>query len=236
MREGPQPMEPRTTEHAASEDGVPAKRLGGLAPAVLVALAAATGVGLMVNSLWRSSATYDEVMYLHVAADWWRTGDQTRITRAGTPLSFWKLQQVPMLWTLDRLGYGSWIDDPVRYEAQLLPLARMSAVWIWLAAFGVVAYWSRKLYGPAAMVLASWWFAMSPNLLAHGPLVTMETPIVATTAAMALLFWVFLKSGDRRAFIASAAVGGVAFSCKFTAALRAAPLRGRVAGLPLAGR
>ncbi len=34
---------------------------------------------------------------------------------------------------------------------------------------------------------------------------------------MTLLFWVFLRTGDRRAFVASAILGGLAFSCKFTA-------------------
>ena len=55
-----------------------------------------------------------------------------------------------MLWSLDRLGYGSWIDDPLTHEAKLLPLARASALWIWLAALSLTAYWSRLLYGPGA--------------------------------------------------------------------------------------
>jgi hypothetical protein len=193
--------------------------VAGTRRALGVALAALAGLALMVDSLWRSSATYDEVMYLQVAARWWRTGQQDRVSRAGSPLTFWKLQQAPMLWTLDRLGYGPWIDDPTLFEAQLLPLARISALWIWLAALGLVALWSRRLYGPRAMTLASWWFAMSPNLLAHGPLVTMELPIVAAMTAMSLLFWEFLRTGRREAFVASAAVGGLAFSCKFTAAI-----------------
>jgi Dolichyl-phosphate-mannose-protein mannosyltransferase len=213
MRVGARPT-PRSTE-APDTTG----QAGRMARALLIALAAATGLALMTDSLWRSSATYDEVMYLQVAARWWRTGEQTRITRAGTPLSFWKLQQVPMLWTLDCLGYGVWIDNPEIFEARLLPLARISALWIWLAAFGLVAYWSRRLYGPRAMVLAAWWFTLSPNLLAHGPLATMEIPILATMTGMVLLFWEFLRSGSRLAFVASAIVGGLAFSCKFTAAV-----------------
>jgi hypothetical protein len=214
MREGPRGIGPR-----AMESGANATSIGRLGRSLLVVLAAATGLGLMVDSLRRSSATYDEVMYLQVAARWWRTGEQERVTRAGSPLTFWKLQQAPMLWGLDRLGHGAWIDDPERFEATLLPMMRASALWIWLAAFGLVAYWSRRLYGPRAMVLAAWWFSLSPNLLAHGPLVTMETPIVASMTGMALLFWIFLRTGDRRAFAASAAVGGLAFSCKFTAAI-----------------
>ena len=214
MWEGPQPLEPR-----AREAGAASTRIARTGRSLLVALAAATGLGLMADSLWRTSPTYDEVLYIQVGCHWWRTGDQAQITWMGVPLSFWKLQQVPMLWALDRLGYGAWIDDPVRSEAQLLPLVRASTLWIWLAAFGLVSYWSRRLYGPNAMVLASWWFVMSPNLLAHGPLVTTETPILAAMTGMTLLFWIFLRSGDRRAFVASAIVGGLAFSCKFTAAV-----------------
>lgn len=186
---------------------------------LLVVLAAVAGLGLLTDSLWRTSATYDEVLYLQVAARWWRTGDQADITGAGSPLLFWKLQQVPMLWALDRHGYGEWIDHPDVYEARLLPLARTSGLLIWLAAFGLVAYWSRRLYGPDAMVLASWWFALSPNLLAHGALVTMELPVLAAMTAMFLLFWDFLRTGSRRAFVASAVMGGMAFSCKFTTAV-----------------
>ncbi len=200
------------------KESQPTERRAGWVPrAVLVFLAAATGLGLMTDSLMRSSATYDEVLYLSVASRWWRTGDQTGITRAGTPLTFWKLQQVPLLWILDRLGYGEWIDRPSDYEVVLLPLARMTALWLWLVAMALVVFWSRRLYGSRAMVVSAWWFALSPNLLAHGPLITMETPIIAGMTGMMLLFWIFLRNGDRRAFVASAAVGGLAFSCKFTA-------------------
>ena len=187
-----------------------------LAHAILVVLAIVTGLGLMTDSLLKSSATYDEVLYLKVASNWWRTGDQTRITRAGSPLTFWKLQQVPMLWALDKLGFGDWIDHPAEHELVLLPVARITALWIWLVAMGLILYWSHRLYGSRAMVVSAWWFALSPNVLAHGPLITMETPIVATMTGMMLLFWIFLRNGDRRAFVASAVLGGLAFSCKFT--------------------
>ena len=39
------------------------------------------------------------------------------------------------------------------------------------------------------MALAAWLFALSPNLIAHGTLATMELPLVAATTAM---FWFFL--------------------------------------------
>ena len=74
-------MDPQTKESRQKD-----RRAGRFVRALLVVLAAATGLGLMTDSLLRSSATYDEVLYLSVASRWWRTGDQTRITRAGSPL------------------------------------------------------------------------------------------------------------------------------------------------------
>jgi hypothetical protein len=184
-----------------------------------VALAALVGLGLMADSLGRNSATYDEVAYLRIAAHWWRTGDQVEITRMGSPLTFWKLQQVPVLWTLDRLGLRAWVDDPIGQQARLLPVVRLGGLWIWLVAFGLTALWSRQLYGLKAMALAAWLFALGPNLLAHGPLATMETPLLAALTGIFWLFWRFLQTKDRRFFWASAALGGLAWSCKFTTVL-----------------
>jgi Dolichyl-phosphate-mannose-protein mannosyltransferase len=188
-------------------------------PGAAVALAALVGLALLIDALPRSSATYDEVTYLEVAADWWRTGHQERITRLGSPLTFWKLQQAPVFWLLDRCGRGDWIDDPIAHQAVLLPLVRLGCAWIWLAALLLTAAWSRLLYGPRAMALASAIFALSPNLLAHGALATMELPLLACTTGVFLLFWEFLRTGGRGPFLASAMVGGLAFSCKFTMAI-----------------
>src|SRR4051812_37097071 len=184
-----------------------------------VVLAALVGLGLMVDSLWQSSATYDEVAYLRVAARWWRTGDQDEITRMGSPLTFWKLQQAPVLWALDRLGSREMVDHPIEHQQALLPIVRLWSLIIWLIALGLVSYWSRLLYGPRAMAFAAWSFTLSPNLLAHGALATMEFPLLACTTGIFLLFWRFLQTGDRRAFRASAALGGLAWSCKFTTVL-----------------
>ena len=201
-----------------------------------MAAAAAVGLALIIDSIWRSSATYDEVTYLRVAARWWRTGQQTEITRMGSPLTFWKVQQAPVLWTLDRLGRGSLIDDPIRNQETLLPIVRTGAAWIWLVALGLCAWWSRRLYGPRAMALAAWLFALSPNLIAHGGLITMELPLLACTTGMLLLFWTFVD-GRRRWFWASAALGGLAFSCKYHSGDHAADPGVRlVVGRPGPGR
>jgi hypothetical protein len=185
----------------------------------LTALAAIVGLVLIAQESFASSATYDEVAYLRIAARWWRTGEQAEITRMGSPLTFWKLQQVPVLWVLDHTGHRDWVDNPIDHQQQLLPWARLGASWIWLAGFGVTVVWSGRSYGARAMALAAWLFALSPNLLAHGALVTMELPLVATTTVMSYFFWQFLETNRRLWFWAAAAAGGVAFSCKFTTIL-----------------
>jgi hypothetical protein len=205
------------TDASSIEDLQGTRRAGSWICYLLTGLAAVVGLAILVDSLWKSSASFDEVLYLSEAARWWRTGFVEKITRAGSPLTFWKLQQAPTFWLLDRLGLGIWIDDPARHEAALLPIVRMGALWIWLLAFALTARWSLSLYGPHAMVLAAWWYALSPNLLAHGGLVTMETPILAGTAGAFFLFWVFLRTKSRLAFLGSAIVCGIAWSCKFTA-------------------
>ncbi len=185
----------------------------------LTVAAALVGAMILLDTLDRSSATYDEVAYLRVAARWYRTGDQDEITRMGSPLTFWKLQQAPLLWAIDRLGGGAMIDDPIRHQETLLPMVRVGGCWLWAAAFGLTVWWARGLYGYRAMALAAWMFALSPNLVAHCGLATMELPLMACTTAMFLLFSRFLTSGRQLAFLGSAAAGGLAFSCKFTTAL-----------------
>jgi 4-amino-4-deoxy-L-arabinose transferase-like glycosyltransferase len=182
-----------------------------------VLAAAIVGGGLLADGVGRSSATYDEVAYLEIAARWWRTGDAARITRMGSPLTFWKLQQTPALWIIDRAGYGHWIDDPIAHQAELLLWVRLSSAWLWLAALALTAAWAGFEHGWGAAVLAAWLYALSPNLLAHGGLATMEMPLIAATAAVLLLFARFLRRGDRWAFWGAAGMCGVAFSCKFSA-------------------
>jgi hypothetical protein len=194
----------------------PAKSWRGL---VLAVAAAVVGLALQVDAARRNSATYDEPTYLRVASRWWRTGEQDEITRMGSPLTFWKLQHAPVFLALELTGRGKLVDDAIGRQRDILPMVRIGSLWIWLVALGVTAWWSGRLYGPRAMAFAAWLFALSPNLIAHGALTTMEMPLVASTAGLFALFWRFLETGRRRWFWGAAAVCGLACSCKFTAIL-----------------
>lgn len=191
----------------------------GLAAWIVVGCALLAGLALMADSIRHSSATYDEVAYLRIAARWWQSGDQEQISRMGSPLTFWKLQQGPVFWVLDRLGFDPLLTDPIGHQAVLLPLIRFGSLWIWGLGLVLTALWARSRHGPAAMALAAVLFALEPNLLAHGALITMEAPLVACTAGVCLLFDRFVRDGARWAGLGAAALCGLAFSCKFTAVL-----------------
>ncbi len=186
---------------------------------LVVAASSVLGLALIADQAVRMFTTYDEVTYLRIAAHWWRTGEQDQITRLGSPLTFWKLQQAPTFWAIDRLGFGAWLDDPVAHQEELLPFARIGASWAWLLAMLIAANWARQVHGPKGMAMASAAFALSPNLLAHGALLTMEIPLLACSSAMLHRFWVFLKKGRSRDFYATAALGGLGMSLKFTTIL-----------------
>jgi len=188
-------------------------------PWLVVGLCGAIGLGLAADAARHASATYDEVAYFEIACRWFRTGEQEAIGRMGSPALFWKLQQAPTLFVLDRLGYGEWIDDPVSHQITLLPVLRCGALWIWLLAFVGTVLWARRLGGPRRMMMAAALFALSPNLIAHGALITMELPLVASWTLSSLFFCRFLESKDRRWLMASAIAAGVGFSCKFTTVL-----------------
>ncbi len=183
---------------------------------IAIAAALVAGLTLIFQTILASSATYDETAYLKVASTWLRTGKQESITRMGSPLTFWKLQQVPILLLLDVLNLTDWVDDPIENQSSLLTVIRAGSTWLWVFTFAITTIWARLLYGRAAAVAAAWLVALGPNLIAHGAVATMEIPVVAGIAATIFLYWRYLQDRDRRFLWGSAAIAGIAFSCKFT--------------------
>ena len=185
---------------------------------LLVAAAVVAGAGLIIGQAREYSATYDESTYLRIADEYRRTGRQDRIARMGSPATFWKLQISPLLGLLSRAGDGR-VEDVERSQATLLPYARIACIWIWAAGLLGTAWWAWRAHGPLASAAAAWMFALSPNVLAHASLVTMESPIVALTAWIFGVYAAYLASGRSWLLMATGVLCGIAFSCKFTAVL-----------------
>ena len=87
------------------------------------------------------------------------------------------------------------------------------AAMVGLAAIGLLLTfcWARDLFGPAAGLFAAGMYAFSPNVLAHGMLVTTDVPVAVFTILTLYLFW------KRKDLFAGLALGA-AMAAKFSAA------------------
>jgi 4-amino-4-deoxy-L-arabinose transferase-like glycosyltransferase len=92
---------------------------------------------------------------------------------------------------------------------------------ILLATVGAIVtfLWARELFGAAAGVVAAGLYCFSPNLLAHGMLVTTDVPLAAFTVLALYLFW---KRRDVPAGLALGAAMATKFSGAFLPLLVAA--------------
>jgi len=191
-----------------------------------IVAACLTGWGMVWILADRVSATYDEVAYQDQAARWWRTGEDETISRMGSPVTFWKLQQTVPLAIFDLVGLDCWIDQPAQHRAESLPwLRRASGVFLALTA-ALTGVWAWRIAGPIAGGFAAWMTVLSPNLLAHGGLITMESPLTAASAVVFWTAWEALRARNqgraaaaRRWWLATGLSVGLAFSLKFTALL-----------------
>ena len=185
---------------------------------ILVAAAAVVGMILLLDSIRWSSATYDEAVLPAVAAHWWRSGEQATITRHGLATHILEAPAGARIVDARTAGPSRADRRPDWPSAGIAATGSRRLALDLAGSFWLCAAWSRRLYGPRAMALAAWLFALSPNLIAHGGLVTMELPLLASTPPCSFCSgptWkpaVDAGSGLR-------GLGGPAFSCKFTTVL-----------------
>lgn len=187
---------------------------------LVVFIPAALGLYLLHGLIQANSATYDEVAYCRIACHWWLTGDASEITRMGSPVTFWKLQTTPALFLMQKLvGNETWIQDPVKHLPVLLPWFRYSATWLWFLGLFTIQAWSWRSYNRNAALLSGLTYVLGPNLLAHGSLLTMETPLWTFWTLTFFSFSIFLESRSIKMLIVAGLFAGIAFSMKFTAVI-----------------
>ena len=179
----------------------------------------AIGLALMAGPIRRNSATYDEVVYFRLAMDWWKSGSDQAISRMGSPVTFWKWQALPALVWLEASGQMIKTNDPIGQLPELLPCFRFSALWIWLVGLFGTQFWANRLSGPWAAGFAGIVYAMGPNLIAHGSLITMECPLWVFWTFSFLAICEYMSHHSWKWLLLAGVFGGMAFSMKFTAVL-----------------
>jgi hypothetical protein len=198
------------------------------ARAGLLAAAVALQAGLSVDAMRGSSATFDEGAHLPAGYSYLTLGDH-RLNPEQPPLVK-LLAAVPLLtleprletddlawrearqWEFGRRFLYRWNDaDRLLFRARIPMVALASCL------VAAVILDARRRFGPVAAIAAALLAALSPDVLAHGPLVT-------TDVAFALFFFLAVLAAERlleRAtpvrLVAAGLATGAAFATKFSA-------------------
>jgi hypothetical protein len=172
-------------------------------------------------ALPKLSATNDEAVHIAAGYSYWQTRD-FRLNPEHPPLAK-LLAALPLVlldpqfetsgekWrTADQYALG--FDFLYQNDAdRLLFWSRIPMVALATLGLLVTFFWARDLFGVAAGLFAAGLYAFSPNLLAHGMLVTTDVPLAVFTVLTLYLFW------KRRDLYAGFALGA-AMASKFSGA------------------
>ncbi len=185
---------------------------------------------LLGCSAVRQSPTWDEVGFVVAGVRHWQFGEfdlfrvnpplvrllaSAPLVLAGSNVNWTGLSDHPSSRREFNIGQQFIIDDPHR-AFQLFFIARRASIAFSLLGAWICFCWARELYGNRAgyLGLALWCF--SPNILAHGQLMTCDVGAASLGAAAAYLFWHWLRTPTwTRAFFAGMVLG-LAELTKFT--------------------
>jgi hypothetical protein len=197
---------------------------------LLPLLVAGVFVVAAVGAARRETPTVDEFAHVPAGLLHWRTG-QYELYRNNPPLGkMWvalplavqRFVAAPEL-TDKGVGWSPWFYG-MRFERlagerylSLMTSARLMVVPLVLVTGGLVFVWCRALYGEFAAALASSLFLLSPTVLAHGHLATVDVASTATIfAAVFSLRWSAAAPSWRRDLVAGGLLG-LALAVKFSA-------------------
>jgi len=116
---------------------------------------------------------------------------------------------------------------------RMLTRGRAVAALVGAGVVALVYAWSRRLFGPRGALLSAALAAFSPNLLAHGPLMTSDAIFALLLPGFLWALWTALHRATPAAWLGSALVCGLLFVSKFSAPL-ALPMTALLAALRVA--
>jgi hypothetical protein len=162
-----------------------------------------------IHGLWVKSGTCDELA-AHVPAGilHWKSGECSG-GLANPPLGQLLVGAGPVL-----LGTA---DHPLADSPRALLPARLPVLLLGLFTLFATSLLAARAAGPAAALAALGAAALSPNLVAHTRLATLDMPATAFTALACLLAWRAARRPDLGSLIAVAVAVGVACQLKYTA-------------------
>ena len=179
----------------------------------IVGIVLAVHAALLAWGAWRHSPTVDEVAYLP-AGVWHWTAGQFGLARVSPPLA--RLVATAPLVALEspatnwarvdtspgrRTEHDAGRDFLAANGSQsfaYFTIARWSCIGFSLLGGWICFRWANALYGAVSGVLAAVMWCFSPNLIAHGQLVTPDMAVTAFGIAATYAFWRWLRQPDWR--------------------------------------
>lgn len=184
---------------------------------------------LQTLSVRQESQTFDEGVHLAAGYSYWKTGD-FRLNPEHPPLGK-LLNALPLLFLNPDLpvGHPAWeTAEGVRFGGEFLYRNRISADTMLFAArmvtvvftmfLGVaLAWWTKKRFGAPAAILAVWFFAFDPNVIAHGRYVTSDLFVTFFSFLACATFGDYLLEAKKRDLWVAGISAGLALASKFSA-------------------
>ncbi len=185
-----------------------------------------------VFSMRQKSVTVDEITYITAGYYHLRTGDfhynmtNPPLAKVAAALPLLPLDPAlpaiegdPDTWNaIEEWQYARRFFYDNRVDAdRMLFAARLPFVGLGVILGALVFVWTRELYGRRSGLLALFFYAFCPNLLAHTRLTTQDLGVTLIVFAASYCFWRYTTRGRLAALFASAALVGCGILTKTTA-------------------
>lgn len=176
--------------------------------------------GAVVNS-----PTIDEVGWLPGGLASWKTGNLDVVFT--NPPHVGLLAAIPLLFTdPDTTAFESggsahsigreFIRTNGYHSFELFTLGRWACIPFSLLGAVTCFAWSRDLYGPRSGLLAATLWCFSPNILAHGQIVSFDVPATSMGLVANYTFWRWLRHSNMKNTFTSGLVLGLSLLTKMT--------------------
>jgi hypothetical protein len=177
---------------------------------------------LEVDSLRQENATVDEVAHMPAGVSYWQTGTFKLYHHnpplvkliAALPVVLSRPETAPLyqssFWAQESQATFAEYFALMNYRnyLELFDRARLLMPLFSIVGGLVVFAWSSRLYGPGGGLLSLTLWALCPNVLAHGRLITSDVAAASIGAGATYLFWRYQKNPTwTRAAIAGLVLG-----------------------------
>lgn len=191
---------------------------------------------LGLASVWNDSAVYDEVAHIPAGYSCLKTGDMRLFPEhpplirdlTALPLMFMDIDAPfdDVSWSERVSGqkndweFGRLLLYKYGNNANRIGLAARMPVLVLMVLLGIYIFkWARRLYGDMAALVALFFYAFSPTVLAHGRLATNDLGVSCFFFIAFYYYWLFIKKPGWKLLVVAGLAFGLAQLAKFSALL-----------------